>query len=215
MKRLQINQLERIRLKLDGKPHEYPAQVLDLNPLTFVVRVPEMLASLEGPSAVRLLIGQKSYTWEADAEVLAHYEDWWFIRRPRDEDFVTTQQRQSVRILYKEDMIAIPVDARGLPTADPAEIKIRNLSASGCYGFMYKHLANGEHVMLILSLPNVPIISVIARVVRVQKKVEQGGWYGLLFETMTEAEKEKMARFIHAQIQAKLKQGVDITLDNG
>lgn len=212
MKRVQIDQLQHIRLKLDGKPHEYPAQVLDMNPGSFILRVPEVLARLDSPSAIRVMIGQKSYFWEADTEVTATYEDWWFVRRPADHEYTSSQRRDSVRIIFQEDMIVIPSDARGVPIGNPMEIKIRNLSATGCYGFLGAQFNSGDHFMVILSLPDGPFISVLARVIRVQKRVELGGWYGLLFENILPEEQERLARFIHMLIQANLKRGVDITL---
>jgi c-di-GMP-binding flagellar brake protein YcgR len=212
LKRVQIDQLQHIRLKLDDKPHEYPAQVLDMNPESFVLRVPEMLARLEGPSRIRLMIGQKSYFWEADTEVTATYEDWWFVKRPADNAYETSQRRDSVRIVYKHEIIVIPSDARGLPIGNPVEMKVRNLSATGCYGFMGAQFNTGDHFMVILSLPDMPIISTLSRVMRVQKRVDLGGWYGLVFQNITPDEQERVARFIHSLIQANLKQGVDITL---
>jgi c-di-GMP-binding flagellar brake protein YcgR len=216
VKRVHLDQLQHIRVKLDGKNAEYPAQILDMNPDSLVLRVPETLASLEEPSKIRLMIGLKSYFWEADTEVTATYEDWWFVRRPKDSEYETSQRRDSVRIVFQGDMIAIPSDARGMPTSNPIEIKLRNLSATGCYGFMGdSHFNSGDHFMVILSLPDMPIISVLSRIMRVQKRVELGGWYGLVFQTLSTEEQEKLARFIHNQIQFKLKQGVDITLTEG
>jgi c-di-GMP-binding flagellar brake protein YcgR len=212
MKRVHIDQLQHIRLKLNGRPHEFPAQILDMNPDSLVLRVPDVLARMEEPSQIRIMIGQKSYYWEADTEVTATYEDWWFVKRPREDAFETSQRRDSVRIVYKDDMIAIPSDARGMPTANPMELKVRNLSATGCYGFLGGQYNTGDHFMVLLSLPDLPLLSVMSRVMRVQKRVELGGWYGLLFQTLNEEEQEKLARFIHAHIQFKLKQGVDVTL---
>ena len=92
VKRVHLDQLQHIRVKLDGKNAEYPAQILDMNPDSLVLRVPDSLAKLEEPSKIRLMIGLKSYFWEADTEVTACYEDWWFVRRPKDSEYETSQR---------------------------------------------------------------------------------------------------------------------------
>ena len=72
-------------------------------------------------------------------------------------------------------------------------------------------MAVGDHVLIVLSLPGMPINPIISRVVRRDQPTEQGTGYGLRFESIDERYQDEIAHFIAGYIQAKLADGVDVT----
>ncbi|MFN3430419.1 MAG: PilZ domain-containing protein [Candidatus Sericytochromatia bacterium] len=202
---------QHIKLKRPGEGIEYTVRVMDTRGGTFVVRVPDALVDNTYLESVDLYFGYRNYYFQGPARVRAMYDAWWFIEAPPVEACRTIQRRQFVRVHFQDTLIAIRTNPLGEPISDPIQAAVTNLSAGGCLVRMDLDMKVGDHVLLVLSLPGMPINPIISRVVRRDQTTEQGTGYGLRFESIDERYQDEIAHFIAGYIQAKLADGVDVT----
>lgn len=201
---------QQLKLQHSGEEREYTARVMDSHGTTIVLRVPEALIDDE-PDVVDLFFGYRSFYYRGPAKVKAHYDTWWFIEAPTIEACRTIQRRQHVRVTFSDIMIGIQTNAMGEPISDPHQAKVSNLSAGGCLARIALDMQIGDHVLIVLSIPDMPVTPIISRVVRRDATTEDGTWYGLRFESIEERYQDEMAHFIAGYIQTRLADGVDVT----
>jgi hypothetical protein len=201
---------QQIKLTRPGADREDTVRVMDSHGTTIVLRVPEDLIDHE-PDEVELYFGYRSFYYRGSVQVKAHYDTWWFIEAPTLETCRTIQRRQHVRVSFSDIMVAIQTNAMGEPVSEARQAKVSNLSAGGCLARIALDLQIGDHVLIVLAIPNMPVTPIISRVVRRDATTEEGTWYGLRFETIEERYQEEIAHFIAGYIQTKLADGVDVT----
>ena len=210
MSRVTLLPNQQIKLKRSGEDQQHVVRVMDSHGPTIVLRVPDALLGDE-PDAVELYFGYRSFYYQGITQVKAHYDLWWFIEAPTIEACRTIQRRQYVRVNFSDIMMAIQTNVLGEPISDPQQAKVSNLSAGGCLARMPLDMEVGDHVLFVLSIPNMPVTPIISRVMRRDATTEEGTWYGLRFESIEERYQDEIAQFIAGYIQSRLADGVDVT----
>lgn len=200
-----------IKLRPADEDHQYSLRVLDSLDGNLVVRVPPDLADAPVPDSVELAFGYRNQYWHGEARVEAVFDRWWFLAQPTEADCQAVQRRSFVRIAFDDALVAIPTNPLGEPMGEPRRAQLANLSAGGCLAHMPADLQPGDHLLLLLSLPNMPVSPVISGVVRRGEETDSGVWYGVRFESLGDREQEELARFVASYIQDKLREGVDVT----
>ena len=200
-----------IKLRLPDDPCQFSLKVLDTQGHTLVVRVPQALADLPDPDEVELSFGYRNYYWQGAAHVKATFDSWWFLEPPREDRCEAVQRRAFVRIAFQDTLVAIPTSPLGEPMGEPRRATISNLSAGGCLVQTNLELEAGDHLILLLALPGMPVNPVISAVVRRGPSSEQGIWYGIRFESLSDRSQEELAHFVTAYIKDRLREGVDVT----
>jgi hypothetical protein len=202
---------QQIKLSIPGHPHEFNMRVLDTQGETVVLRVPEGLKDVGDPDEVELGFGYRSFYLRGPARVKAHYERWWFVLPPIETDCKATQRRDFVRVSFSDTLVAIPTNPLGEPVGSPVRAEVSDLSAGGCLALMPKGLATGDHLLILLALPGMPVNPIISRIVRTGEPGEGGVWYGVRFESLDDRSQEELAHFVAGYIKEKLREGVDVT----
>ena len=85
--------------------------------------------------------------------------------------------------------------------------ELSNLSAGGCLAELPGNLESGDHLLILLSLPNMPVNPIISRVVRKGAPGEKGVCYGIRFESLDDNSQEELAHFVASYIKQKLREG--------
>lgn len=209
MAKISISASQVVKLRLQENGPEVPARVLSENAEAVVV---ELLQPVEGftPGTASMAFVSNQFFMRAPVNLLGAFQGWWFIERPEEEVCEQAQRRTFDRIFFDGAAVVMPVTATGEPDGDLTTLTLTNLSADGCYGFCEADLTVGDHLLIFLTIPDLPTTSVISRVVRVRKE-ETGGWYGVRFEGISGTFQEDVASFVRDQIALNLAQGRDIT----
>ena len=202
---------QQIKLKLPGEALEYTVKVMDAYGETAVLRVPEALVDLTELDEVELEFGYRNFYYQGPGRVKALYDHWWFLEPPLVERCRTLQRRAFVRIAFEDTMVAIRTSPLGEPIADPCPARLSNLSAGGCLARLPQDLEVGDHLLLVVTLPGLPVNPIISRVMRRDASGEGGTWYGIRFESADDRYQEELVHFVTTHIQEKLREGVDVT----
>lgn len=200
-----------IKLRLPDDPVQFNLRVLDAQGHTLVVRVPESLAALDDPDEVELSFGYRNHYWQGAAQVKAVFDRWWFLAPPDEGRCQAVQRRSFVRVSFQDTLVAIPTSPLGEPLGDPATVTIANLSAGGCLVQMPIDLAVGDHILLVLALPGMPINPVFSAIVRKGASGDGGTWYGVRFESLDDRSQEELVHFVTGYIKERLREGLDVT----
>lgn len=202
---------QQIKLRVPELAHEFNLRVLDTQGDTWVLRVPEAVSELVDPDEVEVAFGHRNVYLRGPSRVKAAYERWWFLLPPDEADCRAYQRRSFVRIAFIDTLVAIPTNALGEPIAEPVRADIQNLSAGGCLALLPGHLETGDHLLIVLALPGMPVNPIISRVVRKGEKDEGGTWFGIRFESLDDRSQEELAHFVASYIKQKLREGLDVT----
>jgi PilZ domain len=200
-----------LKLRPKGEKAQYTLKVLDSAGEHLVVRTTPQLAAGPVPDTVELSFGYGNQFWRGTVHVEAVFERWWFLSQPRMAECRAEQRRSFVRIAFEDTMVVIPTNPLGEPIGAPRPAKVANLSAGGCLAHMPADLEPGDHVLMLLTLPEMPANPVIGGVVRRGDITDDGAWYGVRFESLDDTEREDVARFVAGYIKAKLREGIDVT----
>lgn len=209
MAKISIPASQVVKLKLAEHGPELPARVLSQDDEAIVV---ELLEDVEGfaPGTAQMAFVANQFFMRGPVNLLGAHRRWWFVERPEEELCEQVQRRTFDRIFFDGSAVVMPVTATGEPDGELTTLTLTNLSADGCLGYCEADLTVGDHLLIFLTIPDLPTTSVISRVVRVRKE-ETGGWYGVRFDGITSAFQEDIATFVRDQIAYNLAQGRDIT----
>lgn len=200
-----------IKLRMRDERVQFNLRVLDTQGHTLVVRVPEALAAMDDPDEVELSFGYRNHYWQGAAQVKATYDRWWFLEPPDEDRCEATQRRSFVRISFQDTLVAIPTTPLGEPLGVPATVSIANLSGGGCLVQAPMALDVGDHLLLLLALPGMPVNPVFSAVVRKGQAGEGGAWYGVRFESLDDRSQEELVHFVTSYIKDRLREGLDVT----
>jgi c-di-GMP-binding flagellar brake protein YcgR len=211
MAKIDLPLFQLLEFQLEGAETIYEARALDVRENAFLLRVPDDLCELE-PERLTLSFGHQGYNWQVPARIQAVYESWWFIERPDLADCRRLQRRAFVRIAFDTTLLGIPIGQNGQQAGAPVPMALKDLSANGCLADSDYTIGNpGDRLLLLLSLPGVPTLTVTGELARKDPRPDGSARYGIHFPNLQEAGQEQIAKFVAKEIRNNLEEGQDIT----
>lgn len=213
MAKIDVPFQKNVKLRVDDSTAEYTARILDADAETIILRVPaEALGDDASPERVVMTYGHANFQWEVPAIARAFYDGWWFVERPEEMDCRRFQRRRFVRIAYNTKLLAYRMPNGSALGGSPVSLQTTNFSAGGCLASAEEEIgAQGEPLMVFLSLPGAPVVPALSEVVRLQDDAAGRLKYGIHFRGLEEDTQEQVAHFVAQEIQKSLQAGKDIT----